>query len=153
MLSLRPLNDLDALAALYADPYIARVGHDHRAAAPIVHPDVHYIGAHVNGALVGAFIVIESGWIEHDVHALLSRRALPWSRQLGAMMLARMFENSALQRITAQVIEGLEAARNYCMRLGFCLEGFKRNALMVGGKLRGVYMLGLTRENWQRAGV
>jgi hypothetical protein len=148
-LSLRPLNDPDALAALYADPYIARVGHDHRPASPITHPEVHYIGAHVDGELVGAFMVVESGWIEHDVHALLTRRALRWSRDLGAMMLARMFDDHAIKRVTAQVIEGLESARNYCLRLGFRLEGFRRDALMVGGRLRGVYMLGLTRRDWE----
>ena len=148
MLSLRPLNDPDAIAALYADPYISRVGHDHRPAAYIDHPEVHYTGAHVDGVLVGAFVVVESGWIEHDVHAILTRRALRWSRDLGAMMLAQMFDNPMLQRITAQVIEGLESARNYCLRLGFRLEGFRRDAVMVGGRLRGVYMLGLTRRDW-----
>jgi len=149
VLSLRPLNDPDALAALYADPYIARVGHDHRPASPIIHPEVHYIGAHVDDELVGAFMVVESGWIEQDVHALLTRRALRWSRDLGTMMLARMFDNPMIQRVTAQVIEGLESARNYCLRLGFRLEGFRRCALMVNGRPRGVYMLGMTRQDWQ----
>lgn len=148
MLSLRPLNDQHALAALYADPYIARVGHDHRPAAPIIHPECHYVGAYRGDELLGAFLVVESGWVEQDVHALLTRRALRWSRDFGAMLLARLFEVPTLARVTAQVIEGLESARNYCLRLGFRLEGFRRDALMVGGRLRGVYVLGITRRDW-----
>jgi len=148
MLSLAPLEDPRALADLYADPYIARVGHDHRPAAPLIHPDVHYVGAYVDGRRVGAFMVVESGWVEQDVHALLTRSALRWSRQLGLMMLARMFTNPMVQRVTAQVIQGFESAKNYCLKLGFKLEGFKRDCVMVGGRLRGVWMLGLTRRDW-----
>lgn len=148
MLSLRPLTDQSAIEGLYADPYIARVGHDHRPASPIVHPDCHYLGAYRDSELMGAFLIIESGWVEWDVHALLKREALRWSRDFGAMCLARMFENRSLARVTAQVIEGLESAKNYCLRLGFRLEGFRRDALMVGGKLRGVYVLGMTRRDW-----
>ena len=153
MLSVQPLDDAKAIAAIYADPYIAsRIGHDHRPAAPIEHPAARYLGAYADGELVGAFLVIESGFIEWDLHALLTRRALPFCRDLGRACIAWCFAQPArIERVTAYVIEGLESARNYCLRLGFRAEGFRRAALCVGGQLRGIYVLGLTRREWGAA--
>lgn len=150
LLELHPLDDAGTLEALYRAPYIARIGHDHRPAAPLIHPAAHYLGAHVDGNLVGAFLVIESGYIENDVHALLTRRALPHSRELGRMCLHHVFTNPAIERATAYVIEGLTAARNYCLKLGFKTEGFRRDACMQNGVLLGIHTLGMTRNDWEK---
>jgi len=149
MLSLKPLSDPAALSQLYADPYIARIGHDHRPAAPIIHPQAKYLGAYVADKLVGAFLIIESGFIEYDLHALLTRRALPHCRALGLMCVAHVFADAAIQRVTAYIIEGLKTARNYCLKLGFRDEGFRRNACVKDGRLLGVHVLGLTRQDWK----
>jgi hypothetical protein len=151
LLALEPLTDQSALAALYSDPYIARVGHDHRPATPLHHPAAHYMGAHVDDVLVGAFLVIESGFIETDVHALLTRRALPHSRELGRLCLHYLFLSSAIERVTAYVIEGLTSARNYCLKLGFKDEGIRRAACMKNGALVGIYTLGITRNEWRNS--
>lgn len=148
-LTLKPLTDYTAIAALYADPYIARVGHDHRAAAPVVHPSASYLGAYVDDVLVGAFLVIESGYIELDIHALLTKQALPHSRRLGRLCLALSFARSDIQRVTAYVMDELKAAANYCRRLGFKDEGMRRNAYMRDGVLHGVHTLGMTRNDWE----
>lgn len=148
-LYLAPLTDRTALDALYRDPYIARIGHDHRPASPIHHPDAYYFGAHIGGDLVGAFLVIDSGYIECDMHVLLTRRALPHSRALGRMCLDLIFSNPAIQRVTGYVIEGLEAAKNYGLKIGFKVEGFRRDACMQGGRLLGVHVLGITRNDWK----
>lgn len=150
LLELKPLIDDAALASLYSDPYIARVGHDHRAAAPIHHPCASYLGAHVEGRLVGAFLVIDSGFIERDVHALLRREALPHSRALGRLCLDRVFSDPYIARATAYIIEGLETAKNYCLMLGFEYEGKRRAACMKDGQLLGVHILGMTRADWEK---
>jgi hypothetical protein len=137
------------LAAIYADPWVAKVGHDHRPAAPITHPAVRYLGAYVGGSLVGAFAVIESGFIELDLHALLTKRALPYCRELGRLCLAHAFGDTAIQRVTAYITEGLESARNYCLKLGFKVEGFRRCAVQKSGRLLGVHVLGLSRQDWE----
>jgi hypothetical protein len=151
LLELQPLSDQSALAALYRDPYISRVGHDHRPAEPLQHPAVRYLGARVDGELVGAFLIIESGFIEVDVHALLTRRALPHSRALGRLCLGQAFADPSIERITAYVIEGLTKARNYCLKLGFQAEGFRRNACQQKGRLVGVHVLGMTRNEWEKS--
>ena len=148
MLTLTPIEDFEALDAIYADPWVSKVGHDHRPASPIKHPAARYLGAYVHGKLVGAFLIIESGFIDVDMHALLLRRAVAWSREFGRMCLDNIFANPVIERVNALVLEGLESALNYAVKIGFKPEGFRRNAAMRDGKLVGIYMLGITRAEW-----
>lgn len=151
VLEVRPLSDFDALAALYRDPYISRVGHDDRPAKPLDHPAVRYIGAHADGDIVGAFMLIESGFVEVDVHALLSRSALPYSRTLGCLFLNMVFSDQQIERVTAYVIDGLTASMNYCRKLGFKYEGARRNACRQAGQLLDIHILGMTRNDWKES--
>jgi hypothetical protein len=149
MYALQPLLDSTLIDGLYADPYIARVGHDDRPAARIDHPAVSYIGAYLDGNLLGAFLLIESGFVEVDVHALLTRDALQHSRIFGEMLLTRAFNDSQIARVTAYVIDGLTEARNYCLKLGFKTEGYRRDACRKDGALVGLHVLGITRTDWE----
>lgn len=148
-IELKPIADPGALTSLYADPYISRVGHDHFPASPISHPAARYLGAYVDGNLAGAFLLIESGFIELDLHALLSRKSLPHSRALGRLCLEFAFSAQHIQRVTGYVVEGLQTAVNYCLKLGFKNEGMRRDACQKGGKLVGVHTMGMTRKDWQ----
>jgi len=135
------------LRALYADPYIARVGHDHRPAAPIAHPQVVYLSAWVAGRFAGAFLAIR-GAVDYELHALLYRWARPWSRELGKACIRWAFSHP-IQRVSVQIVEGLETVRNYCLKLGFKPEGIKRQACMQNGVPKDIYMLGMLRsESW-----
>lgn len=155
--SVRPLDCLTndgqehVVNAILLLPQIAgRIGHDHRPAGHIQHPNVSYLGAYVDGALVGVFTLIDSGFVEIDIHAALLPHALPQSRDLGRRCLAHVFgRDPNLARATAYVIEGLESAVNYCLKLGFQREGFRRDACMKGGRLVGVHVLGITRGDWE----
>lgn len=149
MLSLIDLTDHELIDKIYRDPYVNRVGHDDRPSVRLDHPAVKYLGAYKNGELMGAFMVIESGFVEIDVHALLFKSALPYSRIFGMMFLDRTFKNKDIHRVTAYVIEGLDTARNYCRKLGFKNEGFRRDACRKEGKLIGVHTLGITRKDWE----
>ena len=135
------------LIQVYSDEYIARVGHDQRPFAPIFHPSVKYVSAWIDGTFAGAFMAIKTTSVETDVHALLFRRAVRHSRELGRMFIAWCFERPIF-RITAQIIEGLDSALNYCLRIGFKREGFKPAVCTQGGALRGVHILGITRADW-----
>jgi len=150
MFAVQPITDRAILEDFYRDPYIAKVGHDDRPAAFIDHPAVKYLGAYKDDQLLGAFLVIESGFVEKDVHALLTRAALPYSRTLGTLCIAQMFTDKHTARVSAYVIDGLTAARNYCLKLGFKSEGYRRNACRKDGKLIGVHVLGMTRQDWEK---
>ena len=139
-----------AVDAVFSDPYVRdRVAHDHREPGFIAHPDVRYLAASVGGALAGFFVLIEVSPLEVDVHAALHRRAVPHSRVLGRACLAHVFADSLVQRATAHIIQGLDSARNYCRKLGFVHEGSRRNACSRGGKLIDVWIMGITRPEWE----
>jgi hypothetical protein len=150
-LALESVKDLATLNNLFRDPYISRIGHDHRPLAPINHPHVKYLSAKLNGEQVGAFMVIESGFIELDLHAMLSKRALPHSREFGQLCLVWAFAHKHIHRVTAYIIDGMQSAKNYCMKLGFKNEGTRRDACMKNGQLVGVHILGMTRQDWRAA--
>lgn len=132
------------MAEIYADPYITKVGHDHCPAVPIIHPQVTYLTAWVGDFFAGAFMVFERA-IDFEMHSLLKKKALPWSRDLVRLCVEWAFSHP-IHRLSVQIIEGFETAKNLCLKLGFKVEGTKRNACMQGGVMRDVYQLGLLRE-------
>jgi RimJ/RimL family protein N-acetyltransferase len=54
-------------------------------------------------------------------------------------------------RVTVYIIEGLEAAKNFALKLGFKNEGCRRCACVQGGIVKDVYVLGMTRQEWRTA--
>jgi len=150
-LELERVKEIESLTELFKDPYIAKIGHDHRALAPIEHPHVKYLSAKLNGQQVGAFMVVESGFVEIDIHAMLSKQALEHSRDFGRLCLIWAFAQKHINRVTAYIIEGLDSAKNYCLKLGFKNEGMRRGACLKNGRLVGVHILGMTRRDWEQA--
>ncbi len=138
------------LQEVYGDPYISRVGHDHRPAAPISHPLVTYLSASINGKFAGAFMAIQQTSVELELHSLLKKSSLPYSRALGQEFLKWAFESRPILRVTAYIIEGLESAKNFCLKLGMQLEGFRRDVCVQNGTIKGVYILGMTRQDWRK---
>lgn len=149
-LALEQVEDIYSLTDIFKDPYIAKIGHDHRALAPIEHPHVKYLSAKLNGKQVGAFMIVESGFVEIDIHAMLSKQALEHSRDFGRLCLIWAFAQKHINRVTAYIIEGLDSAKNYCMKLGFKNEGMRRGACLKNGRLVGVHVLGMTRRDWEQ---
>jgi len=140
----------DIVDRIVSDPYISEaVRHDHRRPGFIKHPDVVYFGAYVDGELVGVYCVIASGFVEVDLHAFLGRAAHPYCRDLARLMFEHIFADPEINRITAQILEGLDSVRNHCRRLGFVDEGFRSGAQMKDGKLIGVHTMGLLRAKWE----
>lgn len=138
----------DHLIEVYSDPYITKVGHDHRPAAHIDHPAVTYLSAWIGSTFAGAFMAVRFSPIEIELHALLRRHAIKHSRALGNACLKWAFSHPIL-RVTAYIIEGLESAKNYCLKLGFKEEGRRRCACVQGGIVKDVYVLGMTRQDWK----
>jgi hypothetical protein len=157
--SIQPLNSLgevkltvgieqDHLDEIYSDPYIMRIAPDGPKLSPVKHPLATYVSAWVNNRFVGAFLSIRYSAHEIESHALLMKEALPHSRQLGQMFLTWAFQQGVM-RVTAHVYEYLQSAKNYCLKLGFQVEGFRRCAEVKKGKAVGVYLLGITRQEWR----
>lgn len=135
------------LAQVYAEPTIQKVGHDHRPASPVHHPLATYLSAWIGEQFAGAFLSIRQSAVEFELHVLLLPAAVRQARDLGRACLAWAFAQP-IQRVTAYVIDGLDSARNYCIRLGFKVEGCRRQACMKNGVARDVHILGMTRQDW-----
>lgn len=141
------------LQEVYSDTGIARAGHDHREFQPISHPLATYLTAYVGGEFAGAFLSIRTSRMEIDVHALLKRNSIIQSRHLGLEFLAWAFSQDGVQRVSANIREGLESVRNYCLRIGFEQEGFRRHAVRKDGVVGGIYMMGITKQDWSEKWV
>jgi RimJ/RimL family protein N-acetyltransferase len=96
-------------------------------------------------------MVIKQSAVELELHSLLKKSSLKESRALGLACIAWAFSHPVVLRVTAYIIEGLEAAKNYCLKLGFKQEGCRRCACVQGGIIKDVYMLGMTRQEWRTA--
>lgn len=141
------------LQEVYSDPHMARAGHDHREFTPIIHPLATYLTAYAGGHFAGAFLAIRASHLEIDAHVLLKKEFAQESRALGREFLAWAFSKDGVQRVSANIREGLEIVRNYCLRLGFEQEGFKRHAISKDGEIGGIYIMGITKQDWSKKWV
>lgn len=137
------------LQEVYSDPFIARAAHDSRPFQPVNHPLASYLTATVGGNFAGAFLAIRASNFEIDVHALLKQEFAQESRALGLEFLKWAFSIKDVQRVSANICQGLESVRNYCLKLGFKQEGFKRQAVSRHGEIGGIYMMGITKQDWR----
>ena len=150
-IAVRPLTDPQIIFDLYQSPEFSVVSHDHRPVSPVFHQLASYLGAYVGKVLAGVFLLIRFSPLEVEVHALILRKFIRQSRILGRACLAHVFAQPGVARATAYVIEGLESAKNYCLKLGFQQEGFRRTACAKDGILLGVHVMGITRQDWEVA--
>lgn len=148
MVSLEEGISLEHLTELYADPFVARIADDDSPFGPVSHPLAAYLSAYVNGAFVGAYLVIRFSEREYEAHSLLMRSATRYSRALGELLIEWVFSHPNVMRLTGYIRQDIMTAVNHCLRMGFGYEGFRRNALMVSGEPMGIHVLGLTREEW-----
>jgi len=146
--SVKPVSDIAAIRSVITDPWIAaKVRHDHRVSDYIDHPDVSYLGCFDGDELAGVFMLIRD-FIEVQIHAYIRRPWTRYGREWGRAALAHAFACPDVQRVSALIAEGLESVVNYCRKLGFVYEGFQRQAIQKDGRLVGIHLLGMTREEW-----
>lgn len=139
---LAPLSDPDAINAVLQHPAIApKLRHDAREPGYIDHPAVRYVGAWTE-RFAGVFVAIEVSPWEVEAHVALLPHALPQSRDLARLFIAREFEQPELQRITAKVLGTLPSAANFCRKVGFVDEGVMRAACRIKDEPIDVVVLG-----------
>lgn len=140
---------VEQLVELYSDPFVARIAHDHRSHYPVFSPTATYVCAWVNGVFVGAFLAIAVSDIELDVHVLLRKSAVKHSRELGQAFLQWCFARPGVLRLTGYIPDWIPTARNHCEKMGFKYEGTRRCALVKNGEPRGLWIMGLLRDEWE----
>ncbi len=136
------------LQDIYQDSYISKVSYDNKPFEPIDHPLVKYITASIDGRFAGAFMIILFSKTEIEIHSLLKKQFVEHSRQLGREVIDFVFSFYNPQRLTAYIIDGLNTAKNYVIKLGFTLEGIRRDACIKDNRMKNIYIYGLTRREW-----
>jgi len=138
------------LQEIYSDPYISVVAHDDRPFEPITHQLVKYVSAFMDGEFMGAFMVVQFSKTEIEIHSLLKKSAIKYSRLLGNEVIHFVFNMYKPLRITAHIIGGLNKAMNYVEKLGFSLEGIRRDGCVKNSKTTDIYTYGLTKKQWEK---
>lgn len=149
MIEIREGLDLESLAFIYMQPEIKKTGYDGNPAYPVFGENCTYLGCFVNEDLLGAYLMVRCSDYEFDVHSLILDRGLYFSRHFCELMLEWTFRHTQILRLSGYVVEDLLTMRNHAMKMGFELEGFRRDALMIDGKPKGLHVLGITRKDWE----
>ncbi len=136
------------LREIYTDSYISVVAHDNRPFAPIHHDLVKYVSAFVDGRFMGAFMIVLFSKTEIEIHSLLKKTSIKHSRVLGKEVINFVFNTYSNLRLTAYIIDGLYKAMSFVKKLGFELEGIKKDSCLKNGNITDIHMFGLTRKKW-----
>lgn len=136
----------EQLTTLYSDPYIMKAFKiDNKTPEPILHPLVTYYTAFKDKEFMGAFIHIQQSQYDAELHIMLLKKAITHSREFGRMMIEESFKDKDVLRITAPAYGDLHTAMNYAIKLGFNLEGIKKDVALRDGKTINEYIYGITR--------
>lgn len=138
------------LKSLYEDSYIQQASHDNKPFEPIIHPLVKYASVFDNDTFLGAFMIVFFSKTEIEIHALLRKSSLYFSKQAGKEIIDFIFNEIKPLRITANIICSLKKAQNYVLKLGFKLEGIREDGCIKDGNIENINMYGLTYKNWSR---
>jgi hypothetical protein len=134
--------------AIYADPYILSVGHDHFPEVALYHETVQYYSAWIDGVFAGAFMTIKQSQFEVDVHAQLFKSSARQSRALGKELLELLYCDQDLNRVTAKIIDGRRSVINYCKKMGFVYEGRLREWCYCDTVATDLHILSMIRKDW-----
>ena len=109
-----------------------------------------YLSAFVDGEFVGIFVARRLDMITAEVHVLLKREGVKHSRVLGRMFREWVFTYIPVVRLVSMVLETSKKALNYDKRMGMSVEGFMKDSALKNGELVGMYIVGLTRADWEQ---
>jgi len=147
-LKILPTITEENLNSIYSDDYIVKaIKQDNRDFKPVNHPLATYYSAFIDNIFIGAFLHIQHSINEVELHSLLKKSAIKYSRELGNMIIKKTFEDKNITRITANIISTIKTALNYCLILGFKTEGIKRNACYKNGILTDIFIMGIIKSD------
>lgn len=121
--------DKHLLNLIYKDNYINSAFGDLHIKKPILNnKKVIYYACFVNNVFVGCFLEIKKNIIDSEVHSLLMKSGLKYSRCLAKKFLKIIFDQSKVYRISTRVLIIHKKVINFCLKIGFKFEGLQHNA-------------------------
>ena len=142
-LSINETRDLALIDALYHDEWIAQGSlRDGVTLGARDHASIHYLLCHVGERVAGFFAVARLNALDWEAHVCLLKWSIPHARQFGRMAIDWLWRAGAV-RITVPTVK--RSTVNYCRRLGFEVEGVRRQAVSIDGARHDVTFLGLLK--------
>lgn len=137
------------LYKIYADPYITNaISYGDKKPYPVFHELAHYASLIIDGVFSGAFLIVHYSEFETEIHSLLFKECRKLCHEICHKLIDYCFTESPAIRITATVGGELNSVKNILLKCGFTYEGFRRDAYLKNGKLEGIHILGITRNEW-----
>lgn len=127
-------------AQLYQNVYVLSAFGELHTKEPIENEFFKYHSCYVDGIFVGCFLEIIRSPIESEVHSLLFKSAIKYSRELARIFIKNVFNSRPIFRISTQVMQIHGSVINFCLKIGFIFEGIKQCADMKDGKLQNMVM-------------
>lgn len=125
---------------LYQNDYVLSAFGELHTKKPIENEFFKYHSCYVDGIFVGCFLEIIRSPIESEVHSLLFKSAIKYSRELARIFIKNLFNSRPIFRISTQVMQIHGSVINFCLKIGFIFEGIKQCADMKDGKLQNMVM-------------
>lgn len=110
-------------------------------------PEGLYLGGFVDGVCVGVLIVIPvSRWCA-DVHVhVLPEHRKQHSEMFGKNVVSWVWDNTTLNKMTAQIPFCCENVKRFAERMGFGVEGVNRQSWRKHGQFWDSWYLGMVRQ-------
>lgn len=135
----------DELKQVYQNEYVLSAFGELHAREPLKSDFVKYHSCYVNGDFVGCFLEIMRSPIESEVHSLLFKKAAKHCRELAVIFIRQLFDSKPIARVCTQVMYIHRSVINFCLKIGFKIEGFKQNADLKDGVLQNMVMFRILR--------
>lgn len=132
-------------AQLYQNDYVLSAFGELHTKEPIENEFFKYHSCYVDGIFVGCFLEIIRSPIESEVHSLLFKSAIKYSRELARIFIKNVFNSRPIFRISTQVMQIHGSVINFCLKIGFIFEGIKQCSDMKDGKLQSMVMFRILR--------
>lgn len=130
----------------YSGNYIIdRISTDSATPSYIDHPLAQYYSVWNNEIFLGLILCIRYNQYEIEMHSLLKKESITYSREIGNIIINKMFEDQDILRITAPVQGDLKSTMNFLEKIGFVKEGIKKSAIIKKGIITDMYIYGITR--------
>jgi hypothetical protein len=136
----------EELQQVYQNNYVLSVFGELHIKEPIISEIVKYHSCYINNEFVGCFLEIMRSPIESEVHSLLFKKAAKNCRELAFIFIRQLFASKPIERVCTQVMEIHRSVINFCLKIGFKIEGFKQNADLKDGMLQNLIMFRILRS-------
>ena len=136
----------------YSDKYILScIEYDSSTPSYIDHPLAKYYSSWNKEEFLGLILCVRYNKFEIEMHSLLKKESIPYSRDIGKLIIEEMFSDKDVLRITAPVQGNLKSTMNFLEKIGFVKEGIKKDAIIKKEIVTDIYIYGITKTKWKES--